>query len=239
MIVVASVVSAVACFLILPPRVRHRPSPRLSHRRRMNLGEPRTIRLVSAACGATFAFVWGGWMGVVLGLALAVGSPIVIGRLESRSARARREALESQAAVCADLLASCLLSGAPLALAARAVGEAVGAPAAERLKALVGALELGSDPVVAWHAFGADPALEPIARAAARSVQTGAPLASLLVGTADDLRRAERSRGEAAARAAGVRAVGPLAACFLPSFILLGVVPVVASMAAPLLGSWS
>jgi hypothetical protein len=36
---------------------------------------------------------------------------------------------------------------------------------------------------------------------------------------------------EVAARSAGVRSVAPLAACYLPAFILLGIVPVVASMA--------
>jgi hypothetical protein len=42
---------------------------------------------------------------------------------------------------------------------------------------------------------------------------------------------------EVAARTAGVRAVIPLVACFLPAFILLGVVPVVAGLANELIGS--
>ena len=45
------------------------------------------------------------------------------------------------------------------------------------------------------------------------------------------MRRDRQRAVEVAAQAAGVRAVAPLAACFLPAFLLLGVVPVVASLA--------
>jgi hypothetical protein len=36
---------------------------------------------------------------------------------------------------------------------------------------------------------------------------------------------------QAAARAAGVRVVAPLALCFLPAYLVIGVVPIVASLA--------
>ena len=53
--------------------------------------------------------------------------------------------------------------------------------------------------------------------------------------------RMGRGRGcpDAAARAAGVRAVGPLAAAFLPAFLMIGVVPVVVSLALPFLATGS
>jgi len=66
----------------------------------------------------------------------------------------------------------------------------------------------------------------------ARSARSGAPLADVLSDVADDLRLARTRDVQVAARAAGVRAVGPLAACFLPAYLLLGVVPVVASLAS-------
>ncbi len=48
--------------------------------------------------------------------------------------------------------------------------------------------------------------------------------------------RADRAaRGQAAAERAGVLAVAPLGLCFLPAFVLLGVVPVVAGLVGPLL----
>jgi pilus assembly protein TadC len=59
-------------------------------------------------------------------------------------------------------------------------------------------------------------------------------LVDVLPVIAEELRRDARVRAEAAARSAGVRAVLPLVACFLPAFLLIGVVPVVASLAQSL-----
>jgi hypothetical protein len=53
----------------------------------------------------------------------------------------------------------------------------------------------------------------------------------VLDGTVEDLRREHRSAVQAAARAAGVRVVAPLALCFLPAYLVIGVVPIVASLA--------
>jgi hypothetical protein len=61
----------------------------------------------------------------------------------------------------------------------------------------------------------------------------------MVAAVADDQRRRRRWSAEAAARRAGVHAVGPLVLCFLPAFVLLGVVPVVLSIAAEVLGDLS
>ena len=127
-----------------------------------------------------------------------------------------------------------MAAGAPLRAALTAVAVAVGAPSSELLLPIGAGLELGADPAEAWAGLRDDPCLAPIALAFVRSATSGAPLSTLLAGTADDLRRRHRLAVEVAARAAGVRAVAPLAACFLPAFLLLGVVPVVASMASDL-----
>jgi hypothetical protein len=50
------------------------------------------------------------------------------------------------------------------------------------------------------------------------------------------VRRRHRREVEVAARSAGIRAVGPLAACFLPAFLLVGTMPVIASMGEVVLG---
>ncbi|MCW2777557.1 MAG: hypothetical protein JWN17_1282, partial [Frankiales bacterium] len=54
---------------------------------------------------------------------------------------------------------------------------------------------------------------------------------------AADARAEARSAAEQRARRAGVLAVAPLGLCFLPAFVLLGVVPVVVGLAGPLLAS--
>lgn len=194
-----------------------------------------TIRIACASLGLIAAIIIGGAVGVGLGIALAVLGPRLLTRMESRDQRQRRESLERQAPAAADLLAACLSAGATPVDAARAVALAMGSPIAVPLARLTGALDLGADPAQAWAGLADDEPLRPLARAAARSAETGAPLAALLASVADDQRDEARARAEALARASGVRSVAPLAACFLPAFLLIGIVPVVASLATPLL----
>lgn len=195
----------------------------------------RSTRMACGAIGVVLALVVGGVLGIAVGVAVGLAGPRVLSRLESRHQRQRRERLERQAPAVADLMASCLAAGATPRDAVAAVARAVGEPVATPLMRLCAALDLGADPVSAWRALMVDPSLQPLARAGARAAQTGAPLAALLVAVADDQRDEARSRAEAAARAAGVRSVAPLVACFLPAFILIGIIPIVASLALPYL----
>jgi Flp pilus assembly protein TadB len=219
--------------LVRPSRPRRQASP--PSVRRIRATRTVVIRLSCVGLGAAFALIFGGVIGAVIGGALALVGPRLLAGLESRSERQRRMDLERQIPAAADLLAACLTAGAAPGDAARAVGRALGEPIATPLARLTGALDLGADPAGAWRALGSEASLRPIARAASRSLETGAPLAGLLVAVADDQRDEARSRADAAARAAGVRSVAPLVACFLPAFILIGIVPVVASLALPLL----
>lgn len=183
----------------------------------------------------------GAWalVGGTLGLAIAVGvvfaGPRALARLESRGTRARRRRLTADAPTVADLLAACLAAGSTLPAALRAVGTAVPGPTGSLLHMATGRLELGADPQSAWEELATEEALAPVARAAIRAHDSGAPLADVLLGVADDLRVRHRTAVEAAARGVGVRAVGPLGACFLPAFMLLGVVPLVGSLVTQVL----
>ena len=98
-------------------------------------------------------------------------------------------------------------------------------------------LRLGADPALVWSEVARDDALAPLARAVSRSQQTGAPLAALLPRVADQARAEHRGRAEARIRTAAVRLTAPLGVAFLPAFVLLGVVPVVASWVGTLVSS--
>ena len=175
----------------------------------------------------------GGASGLIMAIGILVAGPRLLSRLESRGDRHRREAVERQAPLVADLLASTLAGGVPVVTALRAVADAVGEPSASPLRTVVAAFDLGAAPEIAWRTCPSELAV--VAQAAVRSARTGAPLAVLLRRIADDLARDRRRAVEVAARSAGVRAVAPLAACFLPAFLLVGVVPVVVSLAGSLL----
>lgn len=93
---------------------------------------------------------------------------------------------------------------------------------------------LGAPPEDAWSAALQDPGWAPVARAVIRAHHSGSALTDVLNRAAADLRRDLHARAEAAAARASVKAVLPLGLCFLPAFLLLGVVPVVAGFTTSL-----
>jgi pilus assembly protein TadC len=197
--------------------------------------------LACGLAGAAAALVLAPPLGVLVGVLLAGGGPRLLGRLEPQAVRDERTLLLQELPLVLDLLASCLAGGAALAEAASAVAAAVPGPAGRRLGAVSAALSVGSPPADAWRALaGAAPEdpLGPAARALARAADGGAPVASAVSRLAAEARADARARGEQAARRVGVLAVAPLGLCFLPAFVLLGVVPVVAGLAGPLLAGF-
>ncbi len=186
--------------------------------------------LSCALCGAVAVILIGGILGVVLGAAIVGIGPKLLGRLESRGDRAHREVLEVSAPTVADLMAACLASGTSTAAATRATAEAMGGPVADLLNECVVQFNLGASPARVWKPMSDEPSLAPIARAILRSAETGAPLTTVLLRVADDLRLVRRAHLDQAAKTVGIKAVGPLGLCFLPAFMLLGVVPLIASL---------
>lgn len=194
--------------------VRSRPHVRGGSRRK---------RLMLVAGIAPLSFVLT-TRAVVVALVVAAG--LVAGRLRRTSQSARPDV-----ALTFDVLAACIEAGAMPAAAARAAGGAATDDVALALGAVATGLERGDDPDDVWNVAGARvPALEPAARACRRTAVTGAAVA-------DELRRAAgSSRAQRAAeqrrrvRRASVWLVLPLGLCFLPAFVLVGVVPLVAAL---------
>ena len=158
-----------------------------------------------------------------------------------RAADVRRRAERSAAhdlPRIADLLAACLEAGLPVADAAAVVGSTVAGPLATDLRRAGAALQAGADPLVVWSISAPDGGggWARLGAALEQGATSGAPLAGLLRALADDERDQARWAADAAAQRAGVRAIGPLVVCFLPAFVLVGVVPVVAGIAGRVVG---
>jgi len=176
----------------------------------------------------------------VAGVTGSPGSP----GLSARRGRQKRERKSSdvgrsdeislQASVVADVLAATLAAGAPIEAALRGAAEASDQPTRGHLERVVSALEWGADPHQAWAALLDDPGFAPVARVVVRSHTTGASMSDALEAAAVALRKTHVAAVETRARAAGVRSVAPLALCFLPAYLLVGVVPVVAGFAGDL-----
>ena len=138
-----------------------------------------------------------------------------------------------------DVLAACLRSGMAVSSAAAATAPSAPPHVARLLDRAAQLLALGADPATAWAgpADDVDRHVDAFMRLARRSASSGTALAQGV----DDL--AARSRDDAAdaARAAAEKAsvliAGPLGACYLPAFLCLGIVPVVAGLAGDVLQS--
>ncbi len=138
-----------------------------------------------------------------------------------------------------DILAVCLATGMTVAAAAAATAGFAPPGLREVLRRASDLLALGAGPDEAWQVPQGivDENCEALVRMARRTAYSGSAMA------ADVVALAERQRGEvgnaatAAAERAGVLVAGPLGLCFLPAFICLGLVPVVAGLAGEVFGA--
>lgn len=142
-----------------------------------------------------------------------------------------------------DVLAVCLVSGMAVSTAA-AITAASAPPALARvLRRAADLLTLGADPAVAWSAPPDMPAgsigtqTDALLRLARRSATSGAALAEGVAELATQCRQEAAHTATAAAERAAVLIAGPLGMCFLPAFVCLGILPVVAGLAGDVLQS--
>ncbi|WP_396906954.1 type II secretion system F family protein [Mycolicibacterium phlei] len=137
-----------------------------------------------------------------------------------------------------DLLAACLHSGMAVPTAAAAVAPSAPPKLAAVLGRAADMLALGSAAAAAWSAPpDTDRHTDALLRLARRSAASGTALAQGL----SDLAARSRDDAAAAARARAERAsvliAAPLGLCYLPAFVCLGIVPVVAGLAGEVLQS--
>ncbi len=166
----------------------------------------------------------------------AVAATHLLGRLQSKAGEVRRALLVRDLPLAGDLLAATLASGAAQGSTLAAVGAAIGGPLGAELARVAHALELGQPPSTAWAVLLDDPATAGLARPLVRAAERGAAPAAALARASEDLRRTARTQAVEAVEVVAVRAVGPLGLCFLPGFVLLAVVPLIAGSVLALLG---
>lgn len=231
---VVTTCTAVAAVLLALPMGGRRPAGRRLSCVRRNPGAARPSRttdrrtrlLLAAFAGLAVAGFVGTWWGIPVGAAAAFGVERFLRRREP--AEVRRERLQALAdlPLAADLLAAALRAGAPVDRAAAAVAEALGGPLGARLQRVARSLRLGAGPPEAWAHLADVSGAERLVTAAVRSSASGGALAGALERLAGDLRSDRAVAAEAAAQRAGVLIVLPLGLCFLPAFLLAGLVPV-------------
>jgi pilus assembly protein TadC len=177
---------------------------------------------------ATLVVVGLPW-GVLVGAALSLVAHRMVGRLESTASRRRTARIEATLPSALDLLVAALAAGRPPVTAFALAAEAVDDPLGGELAVVAGRLAVAADPGTVWDAVVADPALAPVGRAFRRATASGMPVADIVAGVADELRRERAARLRELGQRVGVRTAAPLGLCFLPAFFLIGIVPTLAA----------
>jgi pilus assembly protein TadC len=188
------------------------------------------LRVVAVLAGAAVAVVLADWWAAPVGAGAAYVLVGLLRRIEPAAVRAERRAAAADLPLAADLLAAALHSGAPVDAATAEVASALGGALGERLARVARATRLGAAPAEAWDHLRDVPGAGRFAAGAVRSAASGAAMASALTRLADDLRADRGVAAEGAARRAAVLIVLPLGLCFLPAFILAGLVPVLVAV---------
>jgi pilus assembly protein TadC len=131
-----------------------------------------------------------------------------------------------------ELLSAAIASGASIPRALTAVGESLDSETGDALARVGRALLLGASWREAWH--GTSDALDVLSKTLRYAWEFGAPCADALHAAREAAEREELTAAKERAQKLGVHLVVPLGLCFLPSFIVLSIIPLVVTLA----GSW-
>lgn len=144
-----------------------------------------------------------------------------------RLSRSGTDPSHVELAVASDLIAAALRAGAPVPLAVRAAGDVLEGPLSAALTQIGKELSSGVPPKRAWQRLAGIGAARRLINAARRTADSGAAMSGALTRCADDVRADAAHERLGRLQRASVLLVMPLGLCFLPAFLLAGLVPVV------------
>lgn len=211
--------------------------PRRAHRlrTRSRLGHALLLWCVPLVPALTLLFMAGPPVAVLVGLPAAAALRWRLARGDQRTgSRADRARILAGLPVTVELLVAGLRAGGAPEDVLAAAAEAIGGPLGHSLSTVAEQLRLGADPRTAWGSANGPEEFEAVGRALARAAETGAPVAAILERHAAELRDAARVRALTRTQRLGVLSAAPLGLCFLPAFVLIGVVPLAAGLVSGL-----
>jgi Flp pilus assembly protein TadB len=131
-----------------------------------------------------------------------------------------------------ELLAAVVSTGAPLRSATATVGQVVAGPLGRRLRELQALTDIGLSDAEAWRTLREHPLWGEVARQIAHGADSGAGLGVILRRAAVRHRNRVSADLLVQARQVGVKSALPLMTCYLPAFLLVGVLPIIGSLAS-------
>jgi pilus assembly protein TadC len=173
----------------------------------------------------------------VFGISIALAARGAVKRYWRRMPeRIRPETASDVSWLCVALAAN-LEAGLDWLRSVRIVAQLEQIALAEELVAVAQRLEWGLDPQDAF--LGVAPELEPLAHAIEQTRRSGAPISDVLRSHSNRIRTDVHTSACERVEKLGASAVVPVAALQIPSFVILGLVPFVATQLGPMLSVFS
>ncbi|MDY3128318.1 MAG: type II secretion system F family protein [Corynebacterium sp.] len=147
----------------------------------------------------------------------------------------RHRALNLPVAADIELFVACIRAGLSVQQATSALALAANDRTVEYWQRVSALLSIGAEPQRAWQPVASIPGLCELGRVIISAQESGAAISQACQRLIVRLRADAADHAVAQAERAGVFISLPLAVCFLPAFILLGLVPVVVSLGTQLL----
>lgn len=222
---ISAVLAGLAVLCLVPASTAARQRALFGGRDATDRADPALVAALMTPVAATV--VLGLPLGPLVGIGLA---PVVhrsMSRLETAAARRRSARISAQLPTALDLMVAALEVGRPPVTAFELAAEATGEPLGTELGLVAGRLAIAGDSEAVWRTLAVDRSLAPVGRAFRRAAASGMPVAHVVSGVADDLRRERRAARRERSRKVAVRTAAPLGACFLPAFFLIGIVPTI------------
>jgi pilus assembly protein TadC len=155
---------------------------------------------------------------------------MLLGKSLASAEEKRREVGREDFALVLDLLASAVESGGTTMGAAGHVAGVVGGPNGQALGEVVALTSVGTSPELAWRALADHPYWSDVSKELARCAHSGTASAKVLRAAAAQERRTRTAILAVKVRQVGVNSSLPLVLCYLPAFLLLGVVPIIGGL---------
>lgn len=230
MMVFLTVALAVWCWL-LPDPLERVPRPKAGFR----TAEAMQPATVIAFAWPLAGFVFFGFVGLVIALATLGFVRTWLGRLERTADRKREAAIVADLPVALALIATVVKSGRSTESAFALVSQNLDDPLAAELQQIAADLERAPEPAEVWRNLESS-FFGKVARTFARSAESGSGVVATVALAATDVRKARAETKRLAASRVAVKTAAPLGLCFMPAFLLVGIVPVVLGISSGVLG---
>lgn len=181
------------------------------------------------------AVVFFGFIGLLVALVTIPLARSGVSKLESAAQRKKAKRLAADLPVALNLLAAVVASGQSTESALAIVARHTHGPLGAELVDVARQLAQSSDPSKVWLGLS-DSFFGKAARGFARSAESGSGVVAVIRQSAADVRREREEHKRVAASQVAVKTAAPLGLCFLPAFLLVGIVPMVLGISEGLFG---